>query len=204
MTEDTLTQEIKKILDKLKILFDEHGLRVELDYIDKNTATAFFRMERFAQGLPAAFIIKGMGGTFRRYLPEIKDAAISSYKGLPEHQPGNAPEEKSQAIKPDNSQKTPGLNLKGCSRLEASRALAAFLDMMRRNGENLFRITGTDEKEAMSAFRQWQAINALKAKDCGCGVMLVSTADIPETIPEPGTTIPARIIAEGTKTPDDP
>lgn len=203
MTEDALNQEIQKILDKLKILFDEQGLRVELDYIDKKTATAFFRMERFAKGLPAAFIIKGMGGTFRRYLPEIKEAAISSYQGLPEPERNDASSEASNNSQPDKSQKTPGLSLKGCTRSEAARALCTFLDMMRRNGENLFRITGTDEKEVLPALKQWLAINALKTKDCGSGVMLASTGDIPETVPEPGATIPARIIAEGTKTPED-
>lgn len=203
MTKEALNQEIQKILDKLKVLFDEQGLRVELDYIDQKTSTAYFRMERFAKGLPAAFIIKGMGGTFRRYLPEIKEAAISSYQGLAEPERNEAPAEASHDSEAHNSQKTPGLSLKGCGRAEAARALCAFLDMMRRNGENLFRITGTDEKEVAPALRQWLAINALKSKDCGSGVMLASTGDIPETIPEPGATIPARIIAEGTKTPEN-
>lgn len=66
-----------EIIEKLQPKLREEGLEVE--FIDRDGAVVNIRARRIAPGVPVAFLVKAIAGTYRRYLPEVEDVCLAEY-----------------------------------------------------------------------------------------------------------------------------
>ncbi|MBI3928785.1 MAG: hypothetical protein HY319_24810 [Armatimonadetes bacterium] len=151
----------RQILEKLQPALAREGLEVELVGIDADILN--IRGRRVAPGVPTAFLVKAIAGTFRRYLPAIRDVCLVEYD------PG--PDEKKTRSSPDfekvllrkhaplaiQPRGVPGLDLSGMDRARAIRAIEAFVKMWTDREVDRLKIVGIDEDAPGRAFQKWAA-----------------------------------------------
>ena len=157
---------IEDILKKLKQTFEDEGIKISAYSYDADKKELHADFERFAPGVPAAFMIKGLQGTFRRYIdPEINVIA-DRYTSLPgaEKQHSNSSKELKNAILNGpqgnfNFQNMPCLKFAPEDDAHsAAESLENFVQMMKRRQLNTFAVK-CPAKPSLSVLKQWSAIN---------------------------------------------
>ena len=156
---ESLLIKSQEILDRLAQTFESEGLEFELMGVEGETLN--LRGKRVGPGVPAAFMVRAISGTFKRYLPDIKDVCLLEYDPGPEgmkstrtspdfekvlrHQPPTA------TIAPRG---IPALELAGLDRRDSVLALEGFVKLW--NGKISFvRIYGGAEDPARRAVEKW-------------------------------------------------
>ena len=148
------------IIEKLRPKLREEGL--EVDFIDRQGAVVNIRAKRVAPGVPVAFLVKAIAGTYRRYLPEIEDVCLAEYD--PGEAIGTAPSDTFEPVfqhKPVastlNLVSLPVVDLSGPDRRQAVIALENFFKVWKEKSP-VVGITGLDEDEPGRAAAKWASV----------------------------------------------
>ncbi|MDO5295972.1 MAG: hypothetical protein Q4F00_04890 [bacterium] len=150
-----LLEQAQNILDRLEVVFKEQGLNVAIDRLEGDRL--FINLERTAKGMPVLFMVKAIGGTFRRYLPAIQNVEINSFTKTVEQ-----PSDKETSQQPLFSfNGIPELDMSGINPQDAVLALDNFASLVRRHNLHKFRISWKDRVEAATILPRWvRSINA--------------------------------------------
>lgn len=156
-----------EIIKKLENILSDEGLKITAFAFQDGSKEFHISMKRFAPGLPAAFMVKGLQGTLRRYLDNKIDVVLDDYEALPEseRQPSHSSEELRQAILngPAGSlrfENTPLLKFsaQNTDRRAAAEALENFVRLIKRRGLEVFGVECPSEA-SLKVLKQWCAIN---------------------------------------------
>lgn len=154
-----LKEQAEEILEKLGQTFENEGLEFELVGIEGSTAN--LRARRLRPGVPVAFMVRAISGTFRRYLPAIEDVCLLEYDPGEEgaRSTRSSPEfEKVLRHRPimeaPAPQGIPTLNLSGLDRRQAVRAIEAFVKMWKQRAPRV-RLRGVEEDAPGRAAARW-------------------------------------------------
>ncbi len=150
----------EEIIEKLKPTLLREGL--EVSYQGREGPIVNIRAKRVAPGVPVAFLLKAIAGTFRRYLPEIEDVCLTEYD------PGEGiATAQSETFEPVFSHRPsslapslvglPVLDLQGLDRREAVRALERFTRAWKGRSA-LVGLRGISEDAPGRAARKWAAV----------------------------------------------
>lgn len=149
-----------EIIEKLQPKLKEEGLEVE--FLDQTDGIVNIRAKRISPGVPVAFLVKAIAGTFRRYLPEVKDVCLAEYD--PGEQIGTAPSETFEPVfkhKPVAAQLSlqgvPVVDLHGLDRKNAVRALENFFRVWRSKSP-LLGVLGLKEDAVNRAVAKWGSV----------------------------------------------
>lgn len=156
-----------EIIKKLENILSDEGLKITAFAFRDGSKEFHISMKRFAPGLPAAFMVKGLQGTLRRYLDNKIDVVLDDYEALPEseRQPSHSSEELRQAVLngPAGSlrfENTPLLKFsaQNTDRRAAAEALENFVRLIKRRGLEAFGVECPSEA-SLKVLKQWCAIN---------------------------------------------
>ena len=167
-TMDQYTPE--EILKKLEKTFDHEGVRLVSFHLDDSSKRVYVNLERFAPGLPTAFLVKGLQGTFRRYWDRQTEVILEHYQVLPEA--SETISHSSEQLKQDllkGASHTPALafkgipclDMRGASAKEAVSCLEVFINMVTRQSLKFCQLY-LDNQNSRRVVRQWAAINDAK------------------------------------------
>jgi hypothetical protein len=67
----------REVIDKLYPTLLQEGL--EVDFLSQEGSLVNIRARRVGAGVPVAFLVKAIAGTYRRYLPDVKDVCLAEY-----------------------------------------------------------------------------------------------------------------------------
>ncbi len=160
---ESLLNRSQQILDKLEATFQSEGLEFELIGVEGETLN--LRGRRVAPGVPAAFMVRAISGTFRRYLPDIQDVCLLEYDPGPEGMKTtqsspdfervlrHAPPTAHLALKG-----IPALELHGLDRRQSVRALEAFVKLW-KDKVPYVRVYGREEDAPRRAVEKWANFN---------------------------------------------
>jgi hypothetical protein len=148
------------IIDKLRPKLREEGL--EVDFIDQTGSVVNIRAKRVAPGVPVAFLVKAIAGTYRRYLPEIEDVCLAEYD--PGDSIGTAPSETFEPVfnhRPVAAglglRGVPVLDLSGLDRRQSIRALENFFRVWKEKSPMLG-VHGLNEDGPKRAAKKWASV----------------------------------------------
>lgn len=157
----------EEIFNKLEQTFSNEGIRLVSFRLDEPSQRVYISLERFAPGLPTAFLVKGLQGTFRRYLDRQIEVILEHYEVLSET--AQALSKSSKQLKQDllkgvapspalAFKGTPCLDMRGASASEAASSLETFINIIKRQElkDCLFYL---DNQNSRRVVRQWAAIN---------------------------------------------
>ncbi|MGM9998233.1 MAG: hypothetical protein ACI38Q_02375 [Candidatus Bruticola sp.] len=162
----------EEILNKLTKTFNNEGVRFTDFNFDKELNRLNVSLERFAPGLPTAFLVKGLQGTLRRYLNPQAEVVLSSYRVLSEtaqNQSQSSELLKSDLFKASSHSEasvfkgTPCLDLRGASARDAASGLENFIRIVERQNLTCCFLY-LDDKHSRRVAKQWAAINGAKLK----------------------------------------
>lgn len=150
----------EEIIDKLRPMLLQQGM--EIDYLGLEGAMVNVRAKRVSPGPPVAFLLKGIAGTFRRYMPEVEDVCLVEYD------PGNGiTTTKTEMFEPVfNHRPTavsiplaglPVVDLKGLSRRDAVRAIEGFFKVWGPRSP-VVGLQGLTDEAALRAARKWAEV----------------------------------------------
>ena len=149
-----------EIIEKLRPKLRAEGL--EVDFVNQDGAIVNIRAKRVAPGVPVAFLVKAIAGTYRRYLPEIEDVCLTEYD--PGESIGTAPSETFQPVfqhKPVAAGLTvlglPVLDLSGLDRRQAIQALESFFRVWSPKSP-LLGVEGLSQDAAQRAMKKWASV----------------------------------------------
>ncbi|MGM9992368.1 MAG: hypothetical protein ACI376_05920 [Candidatus Bruticola sp.] len=157
----------EEILNKLTKTFNDEGVRFTSFSFDKELNRLNVSLERFAPGLPTAFLVKGLQGTLRRYLDPQAEVVLNNYSTLPEASQNHS--QSSKHLKSDLLTKlthsqasvfkgTPCLDLRGASAQDSASGLESFVKIVTK--QNLqYCFLYLDAQNSRRVARQWAAIN---------------------------------------------
>ena len=150
----------EEIVEKLRPTLRQEGL--EVDFLGREGAIVNIRAKRVSPGVPVAFLVKAIAGTFRRYLPEIEDVCLAEYD--PGEGIGTSPSKTFQAVlshrPPVSSLILAGLpvaDLSGLSRRDAVRALEGFVKMWASRSP-VVAVAGLSEDAPRRAAQKWAEV----------------------------------------------
>ena len=160
---------VTEIIDKLQNTFAGEGLRFVAHDYDKNSRQLNVSLERFAPGVPVAFMVKGLQGTLRRYLDSESTVILQDYKVLPSAREADSQSNPKlqKAILQGVYKKTrsrikfnnyPGLDLSEAKKGEASLALESLQSIAESQGLDTIAVKASSEF-ARKVLRQWASIN---------------------------------------------
>lgn len=148
------------IIEKLRPKLREEGL--EVDFIDRQGKIVNIRARRVAPGVPVAFLVKAIAGTYRRYMPEIEDVCLAEYD--PGESIGTAPSETFEPVfkhKPLSPALElaglPVLDLSGLDRKQAVIALENFYKVWSKKAP-LVGVVGLQEDAPRRAVEKWASV----------------------------------------------
>ena len=159
-----------EIIKKLENILSDEGLKITAFAFRDGSKEFHISIRRFAPGLPAAFMVKGLQGTLRRYLDKEIDVVLDDYEAPPESElrPSHSSEELKQAILngPAGSlrfENTPLLRFSAqdTDRRAAAEALENFVRIVKRRGLEAFGVECPAEA-ALKVLKQWCAINGAR------------------------------------------
>jgi hypothetical protein len=149
-----------EIIDKLRPKLREEGL--EVHFISRKGSIVNIRAKRIAPGVPVAFLIKAIAGTYRRYLPEIEDVCLTEYD--PGESIGTAPSETFEPVfqhKPVAAKLElkglPVVDLAGLDRKKAVKALENAFRIWKEKSP-LLGVTGLSEDAPGRAAKKWASV----------------------------------------------
>lgn len=133
-----------------------------MDFIDQEGSVVNIRAKRVSPGVPVAFLVKAIAGTYRRYLPEVKDVCLAEYD--PGEAIGTATSETFERVFEHTPvaagllvQGMPVLNLSGLDRRQAVQALENFFKVWQSKSPVLG-VEGLQEDPAHRAFQKWCSV----------------------------------------------
>ena len=148
------------IIKKLQPKLLEEGL--EVDFIDLQGSVVNIRAKRVAPGVPVAFLVKAIAGTYRRYMPEVEDVCLAEYD--PGESIGTAPSETFEPLFKHTPvaaglgvKGTPVIDLAGLDRRLSIRALENFFRVWKEKSP-LLGISGLHEDAPQRAAAKWAAV----------------------------------------------
>lgn len=148
------------IIEKLRPKLREEGL--EVDFIDRQGKVVNIRAKRVAPGVPVAFLVKAIAGTYRRYLPEVEDVCLAEYD--PGESIGTAPSETFEPVfnhKPVspslNLEGLPVIDLSGLDRKQAVIALENFFKVWKEKSP-ILGVSGLDQDAPRRAAEKWASV----------------------------------------------
>jgi hypothetical protein len=147
----------EEIIDKLRPTLLQEGL--DVDFLGREGSVVNIRARRVGSGVPVAFLVKAIAGTFKRYLPEVEDVCLVEYD------PGEGIETKpSETFAPVFAHRPPvsslllaGLpvaDLSGLNRRDAVKAIESFLKVWGSRSPVLG-LRGLSEDAPGRAARKW-------------------------------------------------
>jgi hypothetical protein len=150
----------EEIIDKLAPTLRQEGL--EVDFLGLEGPVVNLRARRVGPGVPVAFLIKAIAGTFKRYLPEVQDVCLVEYD------PGvgieTAPSDTFAPVfahrSPVNSLPLAGLpvaDLSGLNRRDAVKAIEGFLKVWGSRSPVLA-LQGLAQDAPRRAARKWAEV----------------------------------------------
>lgn len=149
-----------EIIDKLRPKLREEGL--EVDFLSLDGAVVNIRAKRVAPGVPVAFLVKAIAGTYRRYLPEVEDVCLAEYD--PGDQIPTAPSETFEPVfqhKPVAASLElmglPVVDLAGLDRRQAIQALENFYKVWSQKSP-VVGVEGLDEDAPLRAMKKWASV----------------------------------------------
>ena len=157
----------EEILQKLEKTFSGEGIRVVSFHLNEPLHQAHVSLERFAPGLPTAFLLKGLQGTFRRYFHPQTEVILEEYKVLPEA--SQTASQSSEQLKNDFIKGAthspalafkgiPCLDMRGASAKESASSLESFIHIIERQGLKTC-LLYLDDQDSRRVAKQWAAIN---------------------------------------------
>lgn len=156
-----------EIIEKLQPKLKEEGLEVEYLGVDGDVVN--IRAKRISPGVPVAFLVKAIAGTFRRYLPEVRDVCLTEYD--PGEEIGTAPSETFEPVfkhKPVAAQLNlhgvPVVDLHGLDRKNAVKALENFFRVWGSKSPRLG-VLGVEEDPVTRAVSKWSAVYSDEFRD---------------------------------------
>ena len=150
----------EQIIDKLRPTLKQEGL--EVDFLGQEGSVVNIRAQRVGPGVPVAFLVKAIAGTYKRYLPEIEDVCLTEYDA------GDfAPTAPSETFEPVFNHKPvsahlklegiPVLDLKGLNRKDAVLAIEGFFKVWAQRSP-LILLEGLTEDAPYRAAEKWAAV----------------------------------------------
>lgn len=150
----------EQIIDKLRPTLRQEGL--EVDYLSREGGVVNIRAKRVSPGVPVAFLVKAIAGTYKRYLPEVEDVCLAEYD--PGESIATAPSETFEPVfkhRPPMADLTPNgvpvVDLSGLDRRQAIQAIENFVKIWKERSP-LLALQGLDEDATMRAARKWAAV----------------------------------------------
>lgn len=150
----------EEIIDKLRPTLLHEGL--EVDFLGVQNKIVNIRARRVAPGVPVAFLIKAIAGTYKRYLPLIEDVCLLEYD--PGDGIATTPSETFAPVfshrPPSRSlglQGLPTVDLQGLNRRDAVRALEGFLKIWGARSP-IVAVCGLTEDAPRRAARKWAQV----------------------------------------------
>lgn len=150
----------EQIIEKLRPTLRQEGL--EVDFLGREGAVVNIRAKRVAPGVPVAFLVKAIAGTFKRYLPEVEDICLTEYD--PGESIATAPSETFEPVfkhRPPMAELAPKgvpvVDLSGLDRREAIQAIENFVRIWKERSPVLG-LRGLDEDAPGRAARKWAAV----------------------------------------------
>ncbi len=67
----------EEIIEKLRPTLRQEGL--EVDFLGQDGPVVNLRARRVSPGVPVAFLVKAIAGTYKRYMPEVEDVCLLEY-----------------------------------------------------------------------------------------------------------------------------
>jgi hypothetical protein len=151
-----------EILQKLEGTFAQEGARFEV--LGSKEQRLLVRACRIGPGVPIAFLVKALEGTLRRYHPELREVELVEYDPGEGHATPDKPSETFEKVLKHQSAamkmslpEAPGLDLKGCDRIQAVQALEQAHKMWSRQGVHHFKVRGLKEEQVARAFEKWRS-----------------------------------------------
>jgi hypothetical protein len=149
-----------EIIDKLRPKLREEGL--EVDFLGREGPVVNIRAKRVAPGVPVAFLVKAIAGTYRRYLPEVEDVCLAEYD--PGESIGTAPSETFEPVfqhKPVAASLglvgLPVIDLSGLDRRQAVQALESFYKVWSKKSP-IVGVEGLTEDAPLRAMKKWASV----------------------------------------------
>ena len=149
-----------EIIEKLQPKLEEEGLEVE--YLGTEEGIVNIRAKRISPGVPVAFLLKAIAGTFRRYMPEVTDVCLSEYD--PGEQIPTAPSAtfdpvfQHKPVSPALSLRgVPVVDLHGLDRRQAVKALESFFKVWKSKSPVLG-VLGVQQDPVMRAVEKWGSV----------------------------------------------
>ena len=148
-------------MDKLRPTLQQEGVEVEV--LGLKGEQLEVRARRFGPGVPIAFLVKAIEGTFKRYHPEIREVLLSEYdagENIPKAA-RNLEFDKVLHAKPSQSPASPnpsgwlGLDLSGLDRANAARALENAHRVFSGRNVLAYLVKGLGESTNRAAFDKW-------------------------------------------------
>lgn len=150
------------VLDRLQEVIAEQGLKITINRLEGEVV--FLDVERYAKGAPTVFMIKAIGGTYRRYVPEIREAAVANF-----HSNINGADSEPQSTDVSNQDK-PLFDFMGLPELDLTAttdnrqitlALENFSALVLRHNRHKFRVSWKNNRQAATIVQRWcQSENA--------------------------------------------
>lgn len=163
---------VEEIVNRLQSTFSDEGLRfVTYDY-DIDNRRLNVSLERFAPGIPVAFMLKGLQGTLHRYLDPKSSVVLQNYEVLPSAKDtesnSNLDLQKAILQGPQrrvrnriNFNNCLGVDLSSAKKGEASLALESLQNIAERQGVDVIAVK-TPSESSRKVFKQWASINGFK------------------------------------------
>lgn len=137
-------------MSRIAPALEEQGVEVEVTGLEGSTLV--LRARRTAPGMPVAFLVKLIEGTYRRYLPEITRVRLEGYDPGPGRPP--PPPAPPPAAGP-RVRGLEGVDLAGLDRARAARALESFVAVMLPRGARRLKVCGLADPAARRAAEKW-------------------------------------------------
>lgn len=149
-----------EIIDKLRPKLREEGL--EVDFLGQDGPIVNIRAKRVAPGVPVAFLVKAIAGTYRRYMPEVEDVCLAEYD--PGEAIGTAPSETFEPVfkhKPVAASLEvvglPIVDLSGLDRRQSVQALENFYKVWSPKSP-VVGVEGLTEDAPLRAIKKWASV----------------------------------------------
>ncbi|MCE7871342.1 hypothetical protein DYH09_13310 [bacterium CPR1] len=154
---------VGSILDRLGPAAEREGLTLELCRVNEESVIEL-RARRNAPGVPIAFMVRAIEGTFRRYYPEVSGVRLVDYDPGPDEVRAQKTRIEDTVFAPLVRHKAPivpapagipGLDLRGLDRARAVRALENFVDLWGPREVDRLKIVGRTEDGPGRAIQKW-------------------------------------------------
>lgn len=150
----------KEIMDRLHSTLLKEGL--EVDFLRQEGGVVNIRARRVAPGVPVAFLVKAIAGTYRRYMTGVEDVCLTEYD------PGiDIPIAPSETFEPVFQHSAaahalllggvPVVDLSGLGRRDAIRAIEGCVKVW-GDRSPLVGLRGLHEEAPLRAAKKWAAV----------------------------------------------